>query len=903
MASPFHVFRKHQKVMLAAITILAMFAFVFVSPFARFGGGTANRQQQVYATWEFGDITRSEVDQRVAMRYSLNDFLRKAIFGDSRDLPAMLQQYSFFSEDKDRALDAIVLHKKAEQMGLAISDQEVNQFIDGITERFAQRTLSQQTKDKLARTVTFMGQSISEDQLFDGLRFELMQQRLAVLLGTDATDLSTPDQRWDYFVRHYRLATIEAMPVEVKDFTAKVPDPDDKDLQAYFEKYKDQYTTPTSPEPGFKQWPRAAFGYYTISIADLVKEEKPKVTEQEIKDYYEKNKDDFKVSPIDDTAFPDVTKPDVGKTPDAGKKPEAGKTPNTSKKPDGEKAPAPATTPDAGKKPGDSKPAETKAPEAGKTSDKIPPATTPTETKTDAGKKDDVEKKPATETKPDAEKKPDGDKKPDAAGKSVQQGAGRFVGIENTLALADDKTPPASDKEPAKTVAPTPEPPKADVPKSEASKTDALKPEPAKPDAGKTEPAKTTQDKAVPDKTPADKTPADKSSPDKSSGDKSAPILTQPITDPFKAAPSDLSLPSSKSFDKTPLSQYQPLDKPKVHNDIRDRLAREKAETRVDEQFKKLSGRLSSYAAKLSSWRARKVAGEKAPPPPNFKALELEFELKYTAIKPVTMFEASETELGKSQLDQFNFVSFIQQGFNPSLMLYKPYTARSPDNETAYLWWRSQFVPTFVPEFSKVHAEVLASWKMGEARKLAMEKARQYADDVTEHRSELKEMFATRANLEVKKVGPFTWLTRDSVAAQPGQPPATRLTPLPQLDKVGVDFMRAVFSLDVGKTGEAWNEPKTVVYVIQVIDFESLMQPGKGEDTFRRDFLRWAAANPNPNMQSSSEDAMRNEAAKIQAIKNEYDVKKIPLPDDMATNKGGPTAPADDSDDSSGPGF
>ncbi len=900
MASPFHVFRKHQKWLMAVATILAMFAFVFVSPFARFGGGGTNRQQQVYATWQFGDITRAEVDQRVALRYALNDFMRKAIFGDSRDLPAVLQQFTPFSEDKDRVLDAIVLHKKAEQMGLAISDQEINQFIDGITDRYAQRTLSQQTKDKLSRTVMFAGEPISQDQLFDGIRYELMVTRLVALLGTDATDLGTPDQRWDYFVRHYRLATIEAMPVEVKDFTAKIADPDNADLQAFFEKYKDQYSTPTSPEPGFKQMPRAAFGYYTQSIADLVKEEKPKVTEEEIKDYYDKNKDDFKVSSLDDSSLPDLTKPNASKTPDAGKKPDAekapaaGKTPDAGTKPESDKTPAPGKGPDAAKTPEGGKPAETKAPETGKA---------PPETKSDAAKKDDVEKKPATETKPDADKKIDGDKKPDAAGKSVfQSHSGRFAGIENALALADDKTPAATDKEPAKALTPAREPPKADAPKPDAPKADAPKADAPKSDAGKTEPAKTEPPKAAQDKAAADKTAANKSSPDKSSGDKSAPILTQPITDPFKTPPADFS--TGKAIDKTPLTQYEPLDKPRVHNQIRDALAREKAEARVEEQFKKPSSRVSSYAAKLSGWRARRTADEKAPPPPDFKALELEFDLKYTAVKPVTKYEAPETELGKSVLDQYRNAPFVAQGFSPSLMLYKPFTARSPDGETAYLWWRSQYVPEHVSEFAKVRAEVLASWKMVEARKLAMEKARQYAAEVTEHRSELKEMFATRANLEVKKIGPFTWLTTDSVAKQTGQPPPTHLTPLPQLDKVGVDFMRTVFSLEVSKTAVAWNEPKTIAYVVQVIDLDSLLQPHTGEDTFRRDFLRWAAANyPMPTTQSSLDDANRNERAKIQAIENEYDVKKMAMPDDTAANKAVPAAPMDDSDDSPNAGF
>jgi hypothetical protein len=151
----------------------------------------------------------------------------------------------------------------------------------------------------------------------------------------------------------------------------------------------------------------------------------------------------------------------------------------------------------------------------------------------------------------------------------------------------------------------------------------------------------------------------------------------------------------------------------------------------------------------------------------------------------------------------------------------------------------------------------------------------------------------------VKKVGPFTWLTRDSVAAQPGSPPPTHLTPLPTLDHVGVDFMRTVFSLDLAKpetkTAVAWNDPKTIAYVVQVIDFSSVMA-GKGEDAFRHDFLRWGATNPNPVTQASAQDARGNLGAKIKAIETEYNVKLLQPTEDAGGSKNAP-APIDNSDD------
>ena len=63
MASPFSIFRKHQRVMLAGVTILAMVGFVFIGPWSgRSGSGTGgNAKGTEVATWKFGKIYNSDV--------------------------------------------------------------------------------------------------------------------------------------------------------------------------------------------------------------------------------------------------------------------------------------------------------------------------------------------------------------------------------------------------------------------------------------------------------------------------------------------------------------------------------------------------------------------------------------------------------------------------------------------------------------------------------------------------------------------------------------------------------------------------------------------------------------------------------------------------------------------------
>ena len=60
MASPFSVFRKNQKVWMAAIMIMAMVAFVFLTPtvLSSFGGGGGGGRDPAVVTTKFGKLGR-----------------------------------------------------------------------------------------------------------------------------------------------------------------------------------------------------------------------------------------------------------------------------------------------------------------------------------------------------------------------------------------------------------------------------------------------------------------------------------------------------------------------------------------------------------------------------------------------------------------------------------------------------------------------------------------------------------------------------------------------------------------------------------------------------------------------------------------------------------------------------
>jgi hypothetical protein len=61
MASSFNIFRKNQKLMLAILTLLAMFAFVFLDPIFRYLGSNQAAPNPVMVETKYGPLKRSGI--------------------------------------------------------------------------------------------------------------------------------------------------------------------------------------------------------------------------------------------------------------------------------------------------------------------------------------------------------------------------------------------------------------------------------------------------------------------------------------------------------------------------------------------------------------------------------------------------------------------------------------------------------------------------------------------------------------------------------------------------------------------------------------------------------------------------------------------------------------------------
>ena len=78
MASPFDIFRKHQRGAMATLVLLAMFSFIVLGTIDMGGGsrgGSGQSSDAVIGTWKFGNITQGDIEQRMADRVVVNAFL------------------------------------------------------------------------------------------------------------------------------------------------------------------------------------------------------------------------------------------------------------------------------------------------------------------------------------------------------------------------------------------------------------------------------------------------------------------------------------------------------------------------------------------------------------------------------------------------------------------------------------------------------------------------------------------------------------------------------------------------------------------------------------------------------------------------------------------------------------
>jgi hypothetical protein len=803
MASPFRVFRKNQKIWMVALTILSMFAFVVLGSFSRLGSPSGKREDPEIFTWDFGAVHKSDLQYRKQARQLVRQFLFNAVVAANPDsmVERNLQQSlnRQFPLSDQQIVESMLWEKKAQQLGIVVSDDMVNNFIRDYT---GNRLRPEQLAE-IVRSMQARNGEVSQTELFDALRTELSalyaEGAFAQLLQRNNGRVfffrgDTPGDRWDYFCRLNRKITAELLPVPVEQFVAAIHDPSADELQKFYDQYKNVVKDPDSPAPGFRQPFKAKFQYLKADYEKLLAVASPKITEAQIKSYYDEHKDEFKKTKL----------PELPSTDESGSKTEG----NT-----GAAKPADETKSSANKS--SEKSSDTKSAD-GKTGQKTSGAKSdakPNDAKSGSVKSGDAKSGDAKKT--DDLKKSDDKKSSDKNSNDGKQSSAWPANSRSNdsmdsqlLALADQPTSPPAAKSPSAAAKPA-----AKTPDTKSAETSSPKIPVAKASDTKTSETKTSETKTSDNKTSAGQTAADQ---------------------------------TAGATPESPV-EYDPLSK--VTDTIRNRLAQQNVDEQVDAAFSAIELQLDQYTRSLDSYQAALSRGNKSakkPEPPDLATLAKPYGLEAKETDLISRQQALDhTDIGKSYSlsvadsalaaltgQRHTTQPFVQMAFNldassqPTLAMYQ--SQRTADNDNSrYLWWKVSDEAEHTPPLDEIKPQVTQEWKSIQARTPALAKAQEDAVQARQLKQTLKETFGSIPGQEISTVGPFSWLTQPI-----GQPfGAPHLTDVSAVQQAGNDFMKAVFALQPGETGVAYNEPQTVYYVAQVESQEPPL------DELRQDFM------------------------------------------------------------------
>jgi hypothetical protein len=392
MQSPFKIFRKHQKVALAAVTLMAMIAFGLGDVIRQMSGpSSSQREGKVVFETNIGNLTEVTIHRMAAERRIVHRFIADAFMAANTKLGSpqitnmVVQQFGFGGLSESDMLNKWLYRHEANVLGVAISDSQIQEYIDnialnGLSWTFGPRfggmsgmggkKLTGKQFQEIVREL-----QISSKQLYDLLREELEVQTARRL--TIPSPLPSPEKYWEYFQQLNTREKIAVAAIPVNSFLDKTGEPSDADVSKLFAKYQYEGESAFNGEfrPGFRQPPKVKLQYLEIAYATA--EEKVRagspITDKEIEEYYDDKKattfwlqepppppSDDK-SPID----PEITPEDGEKAPEKeGDKGPSRDQPKTEEKPADDAAKPP-------EKDGDSKESDVKK-DAAKADEKSP---------------------------------------------------------------------------------------------------------------------------------------------------------------------------------------------------------------------------------------------------------------------------------------------------------------------------------------------------------------------------------------------------------------------------------------------------------------------------------------------------------------------------------------------------
>ncbi|TWT29688.1 hypothetical protein [Blastopirellula retiformator] len=470
MRNPFHFFRKNQKALLAVFGVLLMIVFTIGGVVTSFFPQRAafEAEDKTVVKIDGAPLTSPEID-RLRQDSSLVSLITGLAIARTQEVggfpnppspPISGLRYQSASgpnspggpmREEISTRQVITDHLfslEGERLGIAIGDDIVRDFMTSVT---GGSITPDQYNELLAEAQGNEGR-ITYDQMFEMFRRVIQVQKTKRLL-LEGISTATPASAWVNFRNLNRTIDVQLYPVNSSDYLSKVKqNPSDADLRKLFNKFNDQIRNPQTGDPGFLQLDKAAIGYVKADYDKFLQAELAKISDEQVAEYYEENKDSSFRKPVADPVAP-MNQPAPEEKP-------------TEEKPT-EEAPA------------DDKPAEEK------------PAAEEPKMEAPATEEKPAEPAPMTDKPAEeapAEEKPAADEKPAEEKPADEESSFLSTGREAMLVAFQEETTeekPAPEETPAEEK-PADDKPAAEAPMTEAPATDAKPMEEAAAPMGET---------------------------------------------------------------------------------------------------------------------------------------------------------------------------------------------------------------------------------------------------------------------------------------------------------------------------------------------------------------------------------------------------------------------------------
>ncbi len=745
MASPFKVFRKHQKLMLAVLGILVMLSFSIGGVVSQLVGTQKNQNPVIVRTTKYGKLDARDLtymrQERLRTLTVLQNMVSRA-FQIDQQISRRLVENRFGGSSEEDLVNTWLEAKRAEEMGMVISDKSINDFIQDLTK-------GRLTASEISGIIR--QEQLTENQFFDIMREELQASRIMELFNLSLQGF-TPAERWNYFCELRKQASVELIPVEVDRFLGQVKDPSEAEVKELFEKYKDKLPDPNSPEPGFRIPQKIDVQYFKADIAKF--SDPSTISEEEIQKTYEKNKAYFEQF---------------------------------------EKAPAALPTPE-GKGAGEKEKKET----------------TPTGGETKTGVKEEPKQSPAEKGKPveqPAEKLKTSEQpqsKPvEQPAEKPKAGAGPLGGQEKSPKEDLNKSS-AADRSPFKLTAMAEQAEKSGTKKTAAEQSAAEKSASQKPAA-----KKAAAEKPAAEKSPAEELKGEKQA---QAGNAAGAQAGQTEKEAAKATES----PQASAVE----TGAEKAEKPKavLSEKMKEKVRAVVAAEKINAIFLKVQQIMEENGKKWRRYEAEKIHEKKGTPPArlDFEELAKKYDLTAGQTGMVSSWEVQKLDIGTSLVEGVS--PFVISAFKSMATFKSDVSIDTQGNE--YLFWKINETPEADPslEDKAVKAQVVHAWKLNQARQLARKEAEGLAEAARQTGATLKGAFAEQSSIQVLTPPQFTMYTEGNVPRGSSRT-SIRLSEVEGVPNPGMDFMCAVFNLDINQIDVALNAPQTVAYVIRMISY------------------------------------------------------------------------------------